>query len=709
MNKILKRIASLTLGLSLLGGLGVALASNKQSNASEVDAASGSITFSSGTYSSETITWTASGKLTIKQERNGSSNTAPNSSYVSNPRWYKGNKITFTPASGVTITSLTLTANTNDYATALKNSTWSTSSATSNSTTVSWTGSASSAFTVVMGGQCRLSTSMTFTYTSSDAPSGHEGTSTDPFTVEEGIEKCKEIGTTAAGPWVVKGVISKKTTWDSNYTNVTYWISDDGTGGDDVTKTIQCYRGKYLNGANVTASNEGEFSLGKIVTVTGNLVNYNGKTPEFAAGNYPLSIEAPAQQVFTVTSNIEHTSLNVSEVFEGETLTVNIIPEIGYMLPSSLTSVKAGGVDVAYTYENGVLTIENVQGNIVITGSVTSCNPIRSLYDWPNNTTGVNFYAYYVGFLDGSGPVVMNGEYGVLLFKSDQDVSNWTEKQTILHIKSGKTSWYNGLLEVASYSVEVVESAENVSAPVVYAAQGNETKEYASRLTTVSGVPTVTKGDVSQDAGTADITLSFAVGQNTVTVFYKKAVQTADADTYAAVKAAVTNSTSITVKGFTGWYNGFQVQMNGYVEEVASYTAEMFGQDLLDQTDDVCENYNGTDNNHDALVSIWSDLASNDKYPSLPAEQKTLLANASRNESGTVIERAMARYDYLTGKYNLSNFINGRTPVSFQQSRVSELTYEHNTSSIIVIVITVMSASSMALLIVMKRRRTNVK
>ena len=699
MKKTIKTIASLTLGLSLLIGVGVTLIS-REKHASEADAA----TFTFSSANSVTVDG-----ITVAFDQ-GNGGNAP-TWYNAGLRLYASNTVTVSADTNIESITFNWEKQGNK---AFASCTASVGSYTHPSTTGegTWTGSATSVtFTLGSSGQLQLNT-LSATLASGgggDEPSGHAGTAADPFTVAEGIAKCKENGTTAGGPWVVKGVISKKETWDSRYTNVTYWISEDGTGESDTTKTIECFRSKYLNNANVTASNEGEFSVGKIVTVTGNLVNYNNKTPEFAQGCYPLSIEAPTQQVYTVTSNMEHSSLNVTEVIEGQTLTVNIIPEIGYMLPSSLTSVKAGGVDVAYTYENGVLTVENVQGNIVITGSVTSCNPIRSLYDWPSNTTGVNFYAYYAGFLDGSGPVVMNGEYGVLLFKSDQDVTGWVEKETILHIKSGKTSWYNGLLEVASYSVEVVESAENVSAPVVYAAQGNETKEYASRLTTVSGVPTVTKGDVSQDAGTADITLSFTVGQNTVTVFYKKAVQIADADTYAAVKAAVNNSTSLTIKGFTGWYNTFQVQMSGYVPEVASYTAEDFAQDLLDQTDDVCENYNGSDNNHDALVSIWSDLASNDKYPSLPADQKTILANASRNESGTVIERAMARYDYLTGKYNLSNFINGRTPVSFQQSRVSELTYEHNTSSIIVIVITIMSASSMALLIVMKRRRTNVK
>lgn len=200
--------------------------------------------------------------------------------------------------------------------------------------------------------------------------------------------------------------------------------------------------------------------------------------------------------------------------------------------------------------------------------------------------------------------------------------------------------------------------------------------------------------------------MNFAVGTKTVQVFYKKAAQTADADAFAAIKAAVADSEEITIKGFTGWYDGFQVQMNGYVAPAESYTAEDFAQDLLDQTDAVCAGWEEGDNNHDALEAIWSDLASNDKYPSLPSEQKTILANANRDESGTVVEQAMARYDFLTGKYNLSNFINGRTPI-VPAGAYANLTLESNPTIFIVIAIATASTLAFSLLLVFKKKKHN--
>lgn len=101
------------------------------------------------------ITWTVNNVATIKQEKNTGSNDVGN--YISAPRWYTDHLITFTPESGVTIVGLSITCNSNTYATVLKNSSWSTGSATSSDVLVTWTGSSSDAFNVVMDAQARIS------------------------------------------------------------------------------------------------------------------------------------------------------------------------------------------------------------------------------------------------------------------------------------------------------------------------------------------------------------------------------------------------------------------------------------------------------------------------------------------------------------------------------------------------------------------------
>ena len=70
-------------------------------------------------------------------------------------RFYKNSTLTITPAAGITITSVEFTATTNDYASALKNSTWTNASASVSSTKVTITPvDGAISFSAVIGATC---------------------------------------------------------------------------------------------------------------------------------------------------------------------------------------------------------------------------------------------------------------------------------------------------------------------------------------------------------------------------------------------------------------------------------------------------------------------------------------------------------------------------------------------------------------------------
>ena len=56
----------------------------------------------------------------------------------------------------------------------------------------------------------------------------------------------------------------------------------------------------------------------------------------------------------------------------------------------------------------------------------------------------------------------------------------------------------------------------------------------------------------------------------------------------------------------------------------------------------------------------WSDLSN--LFSGLSTDEKDILQGADADENGTLIECAMAKYDYIVGKYHLDNFIANRTP-----------------------------------------------
>lgn len=101
-----------------------------------------SVTLSSGSFSTDHITWSAaSGKITISQLK-GNSSTAVNSSYVSAPRVYKGHVLSFVAADGYKINSIEITCNGTYYGNSMTAGTvYSSNTVTDNTTDVSrtWT------------------------------------------------------------------------------------------------------------------------------------------------------------------------------------------------------------------------------------------------------------------------------------------------------------------------------------------------------------------------------------------------------------------------------------------------------------------------------------------------------------------------------------------------------------------------------------------
>lgn len=72
---------------------------------------------------------------------------------------------------------------------------------------------------------------------------------------------------------------------------------------------------------------------------------------------------------YTITRNLTNCTSNKSdtEVTEGISITETFTPNDGYTLDGATVSITMGGVDISSNYANGVLTIDSVTGNIVIT------------------------------------------------------------------------------------------------------------------------------------------------------------------------------------------------------------------------------------------------------------------------------------------------------------------------------------------------------
>ncbi len=138
--------------------------------------------------------------------------------------------------------------------------------------------------------------------------------------------------------------------------------------------------------------------------------------------------------------------------------------------------------------------------------------------------------------------------------------------------------------------------------------------------------------------------------------------------------------------------------------------AEAFAQTLLDETDTVCTNSEepGSAKRKLALKKLWGSTgAVGAGYEALTATEKHALIKSAAKEDGSVVEQAMARYDYLVSAYSLDNII-GRTPSSSlvnTQTISNENSVSTSVATSVVIVVAVISITTLAVLVVVKKRK----
>ena len=449
----------------------------------------------------------------------------------------------------------------------------------------------------------------------------HAGTAADPFTVAEGIAKAQAIGNKSGGegPWVTSGKISSIVqVLTSGFQNARFYITEDGTTS---SPSIYAYDCKYLENAGFTEETAASIVVGATVTITGNLLNYNNNTPEYARGCYLLDIQAPETGDVDVTFNPASTSF-----------------EIGASGTFTASSETSGAKFTWSVDHSSILSVNENSGAYEALSIGVARVTVTASAGGKEGTAFVDF--------------VVNGSAG-----SYYSVS---EANTIASgVASGQTTAYYIYVE-------------------------GFVKEFATSMSGTS--------PRALDIMTLDETSSIMVYTNV--------------NPYADFISGLNLGDRIVVKGKIQNYSGKYEIVEP--EKVASNASAIsFALDFITQTDAVCTGYDGVTDNGDALDAIWEGLYSS--YNALFDNQKSILMGAERNESGTHVEQAAARYDYLVGKYKLDNFITGRTPIVVAGAQFVQTSTNSNTSTIIIVIVALTSITSIGVLLVIKRKRSLVK
>ncbi len=134
------------------------------------------------------------------------------------------------------------------------------------------------------------------------------------------------------------------------------------------------------------------------------------------------------------------------------------------------------------------------------------------------------------------------------------------------------------------------------------------------------------------------------------------------------IQYALYNSTH-EFKGYSGPNNNCPINFYKEVTKTIDiYTSEEFATDFLSSI--TCNN-NGE--SAPTLTRSWSELAS--LYSTVADDHKSALRYATANENGTIVEQAMARYDFLCRKYSQFNNFIGRSSANASNS-ISNLVYK---------------------------------
>ena len=152
------------------------------------------------------------------------------------------------------------------------------------------------------------------------------------------------------------------------------------------------------------------------------------------------------------------------------------------------------------------------------------------------------------------------------------------------------------------------------------------------------------------------------------------------------------------------------IQLFGPAATPVAYDASAFAQDLISLTNDQCSVYDTDDYNfaeaQAIFESVWESLAGENYFGKLSDAEVLVLEEATADASSTdVVEKAMYRYDLITAKYGLTNFISGRTPTLGRYIPAYESNVDSSSSVAIIIVVAVASMTLLGTTLIIRKRK----
>ncbi len=219
----------------------------------------------------------------------------------------------------------------------------------------------------------------------------HINSLTNPYTVAQALA----FNEYPVNGVYVHGIVSTAPTKDpTNDGEMTYFISDDGKANSQ----LEVYKGKGLEQA--AFSSKDDIQLGDIVTIYGNVQDYNG-TIEFATGNYLVSFVRPPSITMAESSKTIDATLPEGQSYNTASIELTLNNCDGANLQIAYCDAE-GNVVASNPYNSWItIDINEYEGKYYVSGHAFESNTgdARTAYAKVYVTVdGVNYYSDLVSF-----------------------------------------------------------------------------------------------------------------------------------------------------------------------------------------------------------------------------------------------------------------------------------------------------------------------
>ena len=377
----------------------------------------------------------------------------------------------------------------------------------------------------------------------------------------------------------------------------------------------------------------------------------------------------------------------------------------GYANPNSdtINGYKNSVLPTAITLSTDDITIQEGDTFSAFVASVTPSNA-SSAVNWSSSNTGVATVTS-AGVIAGvhagtatitaTSKVASNVSASISVTVVEKEVTgfpyinglaykfymNLNNVKNYFNGQTGSQSYYGATSTTYSDGVYVYFE-NNGDGKSMYFMSGS-TKKYVSIVVATSGSSTYR---------------NFNIGTSTPTYpwYYDDSVSALYALTGNSTKYFLGLKTNTTYTTF----GAFSASSIGTYMLVEDKTADVFSYKFLNKI--TCD---ATGNTAPSYASGYSWNNFNSLYSDLHSAEQNLLLNASANTSGTNIEKAMARYDFICRKYHYNNFISRSTASGARLNLF--MNSNQNNMLIIIISVSFFAVSGFAVYLIIKKKKQN--